>query len=385
MRTYKLNSAYIVSSMRVIPTVSNNNTFYVGLAVGMNTAEQFTAVYTSKLSVSIHLILMTKCRNGSTPVDYGTAAIMIITLSSKIFNRTACASYTEYAIFISAFSTCRSLTLSLTGSTDMETPLSLSIHISIITVHFCLNNSFIRRESHNRTISIGNKTCLGRNYQSIISCTIGIPHCMRSQDIILILLLGIIGNIILTNSAVIHPALCHPDTYRQFSKNGRVRNLFTVYTRKRNNGIIMSIYIILSRKSVSNLHTLQFPIIYIIKINCSSNRINVCKIISNQAYPIEGACRQQTIISRNLKTNCALLAVHNKLTNDITYVTLIITDLHYDSMNAIVKVQIRNSNSSVKSHCNICTYLNAINVNLDRIAIQSGSISLSSIFISLRH
>ena len=215
---------------------------------------------------------------------------MCIAFSTEIFNGTACTSCTEYTICISGFSTCRSLALCFAGSTDMEAPFVLSVSVSIVTVHFCLKHSFVCREGFGCAISIGNDTCFSTNNQTVISGTVRIPHGVGGKNIIFVLFSRIVGDIVLTNTAVIHPTLCHPDANGKLSKNSSISN-FCTCAGKCNYCIVMIVDIIFSLKTVCNLHTFEFPIVDIVKINGGGYGIYVCKVISNQVKPVNRACR----------------------------------------------------------------------------------------------
>ena len=229
---------------------------------------------------------MTSCRNNSPPVNNRSTAIVCVTLESYIFDRTAGTSNTEHTVLVSILSTGRSQVHSISGSTDVETPLTLSVSISIIAIHFGLNNCLICRESHRSTISESYKTCFGTYNQSIVSRAVRIPHSMGGQDVILILHFEIIGNIILTDTAVIHPTLRHPDTYGQPRKNICVGNIIA-FACKGDYRIIMGINVVFSFKSIRDFHPLKFPIVYIVQVDCGGYRIDICKIISNQIHKID--------------------------------------------------------------------------------------------------
>ena len=234
---------------------------------------------------------MTCSGNHGTPVYNTATTVVSITLGADIFNRTARTCYTEYAVFISAFFTCSSLALSFAGSTDVEAPFTLSVRVGIVTVHFCLKHSFVCREGFGCAISIGYNTCFSANNQTVISGTVRIPHSVGCQDIILILHLRIVRNIGSTDTAVIHPALCHPDTNGNLSKDVGFSN-FCTCAGKRNYCIVMIVDIIFSLKTVCNLHTFEFPIVDIVKIDGGGYGVYICKVISNQVKPVNRACRK---------------------------------------------------------------------------------------------
>ena len=381
----KLHTVYVVSGMICIPAVCNNNTVNISLAIGINTVEQFSAVYASKLAFCIDLIGMTQCGDGGTPFDNRAATVVGITLCFKIFNRSACATDTEYAVFISAFRTSRSFALCGSGGTDVEAPFALSVGIGVITVHFGLNDSLVCREGHRATVSKGNKTCFSAYNESVVSGTIGVPHSMRSQNVIFILFCGIIGNVIFTDTAVIHPTPCHPNTNGKLSKDSRVSN-FRSGTSKGNNRIVMVVNIILCLEAIGNFHAFQFPRIDIVKIDRRGNGLNGRKVICDNIEPIDRAGRQQRYgRSRNFQANVALGCIYSNFANNVANITLIITDFHNDCMNAIIQIQIGNSNCSACRYSNICSAQYTVNIKLYRIAVQTGSIQLRSIFISLSH
>ena len=291
MRTSKFNTIHIIRCIFFIPSISNNHTINISLTIGVNAVKEFLTIYTCKFSISINRIFMTQCRNNGTPINDRTTTIMCITLHSKIFDRTACATHTESASDVTWRCTSCIFILRFACCTNMEAPLILSVSVRVVTVHFRLNNSFICGECHCTAIGIYYKTSLSRNYHSIISCTIGIPHGMRSQDIIFILHFRIIGNVVLADTAIIQPALRRPNTNRKFSKDIGISNLRSS-TSESDYRIIMAVNVIFSLKSVSHFHAFQLPRIYIIKINGSCNRIYICQVISNQAYPVNRTCRQ---------------------------------------------------------------------------------------------
>ncbi len=174
---------------------------------------------------------MSGCRDGCAPIDNRTTTAVGVAIGrnafnrvfagcvrsvvfAEIFNRTASTCNTEHSVLISALCTGGCLALSIAGSANVEAPLILSVRVSIIAIHFCLNHSFVCREGFCCAVGICYNTCFSANYQSVISCTVRPPHCVWSQNVILILFSRIIGNVILTDTAIIQPALCHPDTNR---------------------------------------------------------------------------------------------------------------------------------------------------------------------------
>ena len=54
-------------------------------------------------------------------------------------------------------------------------------------------------------------------------------------------------------------------------------------------------------------------------------------------------------------------------------------------MNAIIQIQIGNRNCSGSRHCNFCIAQLAVHIQLYRITIQTGSIGLGSVLVSLSH
>ena len=366
MRTCKFNTVYIVSSTVSVPTISKNYTIYISLTISINTIEQLTTL--ARKLAFYYNILMTGSRDNCTPIYYRTTSIMSITFATNIFYRTTSASYTEYTIFISTFCTCRSLTLSNTGCADMEAPLTLSVCICIVTVHFCLKNCILCRESHCCSVNKCYKTSFSTNNKSIVSCTVGIPHSMRCQNIILILFCRIVRNIILTNTAVIKPTFCIPNANRKTCKYCCFFN-FCAYACKCNYCIVMVVDIILSLEAVSNFHTLKFPSVDIVKIDSCCYRINRCKIISNDINPVDRTCGNKCRCRRNFYANCAFFCVYNKLTNNSSNIALIITDFHNDSMNTIVQIYIRCGYCTSYRHSNICITQYAINIQFYRITI----------------
>ena len=215
---------------------------------------------------------------------------MSIAFSPEIFDRTTSASGAEGTTNIAGLGTSCSFILSFASGTDVEAPLILPVSVRVIAVHFSLNHGFVCREGDGATVNIGYNACLSSNSQSVVSGTIRIPHSVRSQNPILILHFRVIGNIVLSDTAVIHPTLCHPDANRQFGEDCCVNNFFTG-TSKGDNCIIMVVDIVFSLETISNLHTLQFPIIDIVKINGNGHGINLCKIISNHIEPENRTCR----------------------------------------------------------------------------------------------
>ena len=378
-----INCIFVVSSALIIEVINVTvNCLPACLNFAINIIEYFLAVFTSIDTIRSNSERVSCSGNDSTPINYRTATIMGITLCSEIFNRTTSASNTEYTIFISAFCACRSFALCSTGSAYMEAPLALSVSVRVITIHFCLKYSFICRESNGCTINISNKTRFGTNHKSVISCTIGIPHSMRSKDIIPILHRGIVRNVIFTYTAIICPAIRHPDTNRKLSKESSIR-YFGSCASKGNNRIIMAVDIIFRFKSISNFHAFQFPFIDIVKINGRSNGLDRRNIISNKIEPIYRACRQQSRGSRNFQTNTALLCIYSNLTNDITNVALNISDFNNDCMNTIVQVQVGNDNCTACGYRNVVCYQYAVNVNLCGITIQACSVGFFGVFVSL--
>ena len=341
------------------------------------------AAFTNEFAV-FYFIFMSGCRNESAPFKNRTAAVVGIAFMSEIFNSSACAANTEYAVFISGFSAGCSFALCSSGSADMEAPFVLSVCIGIITVHFGLDYSFVCRESCSSAVSISYNTCFCADYKSVISGTVGIPHSMGGKDIIFILFCRIVGNIVFADAAVVHPAFCHPDSDRKFCKNSGICNFFTG-AGKGNYRIVMFIDIIFSLETGSNFHAFKFPIIDVVKIDSGGNGFYGFKVICNKIYPINGTGRNKTIGSRNFKTNIALIGVYGKFAYDGTNVALVIGNFHNDGVNTVVEVKSVNGDGSACGNCNRCAAENAVNINFDRVAVKAGCIGLAGIFISLRH
>ena len=373
-----------VNSLAVLSTVVN-------VAVGLNPADLNLAVNIVVGAVAVSAGVQTingsvegvaGSRNHSAPVDHRAATCVSVTLSTQILNRATSTANTEGTVLITGLGAGGSLALSSAGSADVEAPLTLLVGIGVVTVHFCLNDSLICGEGHGAAIGIGNNTGLSADDQTIISGAIGVPHGVGSQDPVLILLGRVIGNVILTDTAVIHPALCHPNADGQLCQNVGIDN-FRTGAGKGNDRIVVAVYIVLSSEAISDFHAFQFPIINIIQVNGSGNGINACQVISNQVHPVQRTGGQQTGSSGNLQTDSTLLSLDNDLTSDVAGVALQVADLHDDGVNAIVQVQLRHGNHAAGGNGNILVQQHAVNINLHRIEIQTGSIQLGGVLISL--
>ena len=287
LHTSQQNTVSIVAI--IDPTVGHNNAVLVCLTVSVDTSEQITA---DTLQDAVNeIIAVAGCGNNSTPINHRTAAIVSITLSAKVLNRTACTTDTEYTTSVTGVGTGSSQILRITGGVNMEAPLALSVNIGVVAIHFGLNHSFIGREGHDAAIQEGHNTCFSTNYQSIVSSAVGVPHSMRSQNVVLVLLTGIIGNIILTDAAVIQPTLCSPNTNGQLSQDSGISNLIAD-AGKGDHCVIMDVYVVFSLEAISNFHAFQFPIVDIVKIDGGSHRLDFCQVISNEIHPVDRICGQ---------------------------------------------------------------------------------------------
>ena len=175
----KLYTVYIVRGMICIPTVCNNNTVNISLAVGINAIEQFSAIYASKFAISINFILMTKRRNGSAPVKYCTttsSGITIMTFFCLGYARTACA---EYAANIALFSTSSSLILCFSCRMEMPTALIILKEVFLLLINSQLtpptadlslgiNLDLVTGEHLGSAIGKFNKTCQRINNDIVI-------------------------------------------------------------------------------------------------------------------------------------------------------------------------------------------------------------------------
>ena len=67
--TGQLNTIHIIGSALDIPSISNNNAVNIGLAISINTVEEFAANYASQLAVN-YIVLMISNGKNSTPINY---------------------------------------------------------------------------------------------------------------------------------------------------------------------------------------------------------------------------------------------------------------------------------------------------------------------------
>ena len=166
---YNFFTILVIRGVVFVPSVAGNNTVNISFAVGMNTTEEFTAVYASKLAFIIDCIFVSKCRNGGSPIKNSSASfggITIMTFFRLGYTRTTC---TEYTVNIAFFGTSSSLILYF--SCRMEMPTALIILQEIFLLIFSrnappasdltlgINLNFITGEHLSSAISKFNKTC----------------------------------------------------------------------------------------------------------------------------------------------------------------------------------------------------------------------------------
>ena len=386
VRTGQLYAVHKIISFNAVdfePAIGSRNAVNIGLTIGVYTVEQLAAAFTGQHVVNKHIVVA-GCRNSSAPLNYGTASIVGVTFVSEVLNRTAGTTNTEHTTGIAGGGAGSSQILSLAGGMNMEAPLVLSVCVCVIAIHFGLNHSFICREGDGATIHVGHDASFSANDQTVVSGAVGIPHGVGGQDVVLILLGGIIGDVVLANTAVIKPALCSPNTDRQLSQDGGIGNL-GASAGKGDHGVIVFVDVILGLETVSDFHAFQFPIIDIVKIDGGSHGINRCQIVGDQVEPVNGIGRQHLVRGGNLQTDCALFCIDDQLADDVADIALVVADLHNQSMDTVIQVQIGNSDGAVDSNCNVCIVQLTIDIQLDGVAVQTGGIGLGRILIGLCH
>ena len=342
-----------------VPTVSNHNTVNVGLAVGINAAEEVAAstlenALGNSMGVSGSGNSGAPFYNGVTSVTEGSAGITVFGAGcSLVCNRMS-------GMYVTAVP-CIVICLAFYGFG----------HISIICPHFCVAEYAFAAEGINCIVYSGENALIyvcDDGHSPEFVHRFELRESKRSRTCFRTVRINVTG----FQSPYTHGKRCE-------SRSTDLGILAGSCNNDRCN-IVFRINPIGSREACRNGHVVELPRAVVVEVDHDLNLCNLFNCGCNDIHIVNGAEFNaiQRSIGRN-KFNRALgfFCIYGDILINVTVVAHLIASREFDHVLAVRQNEVVDGNLAV---CIVRLIFNTVNISLDRCFIKTGEVALSGIF-----
>ena len=356
--------------------------FFSGSYNAVNTFQIifFFTFFADKFSINNN-IFMAFCFKGSAPIYNRTATVKGV---ARIFSSVSTsAAYAKSASGISGRYAGCFFILRFALNMDMPAVFCVFFYLSVITsvfIEFRNNRIVFRRESGFGFVNKFNYTFFYVNNNCNAATAIAFPHSGRS--IYHFTAFSVNKAVGVVNMVGIFPGANRKRCKNSFSGC----NSFSCSGNNNVSIVVVFINGIFCGKSGKNFHMVKFPNAHTVKVEIEINFLNFFSIISLKVHIIYRTDRKvcKSRICRN-KSYGAFSSVDNNLSGGFSGVSCVIFNFKYESVNAIIKLDIVNADYAGGRASIAAVKLYSINIYSCRRRIDAGVVVFCGIFFCFCH